>query len=234
LALVFGVIALISNKKVVVKSEVLKKNFYYLVLLLFPIIMGFDGYLSRTEGVLLIIAGLSFFLSLCIESRIFRKKYNHIKDHSLFKNISLLILSIVVLTLSANYAIKFGVDFAHGIKISPILVGLTMVSIGSCLPELFFSIKAVKTNHNSLALGDVLGTVITDATIIVGIIAVISPFYFNPLIIYVTGVAMFIAGALTIAFITTGKALNKLEGLYLIFFYICYIMTELLVNNLNK
>jgi len=232
LALVFGIIALVSAKGVRVKSQILKKDFFYLALLLFPVLLGLDGHFSRIDGILLVLAGLFFFLTLSVESKMFRKKFNNLKKGSLWKNLALLILSLAFLTASANYTIKFGVDFANELHIPSILIGLTVVSIGTCLPELLFSIRAVKKNHDELALGDILGTVITDATILIGIIAIINPFYFNPIIIYVTGAAMFIAGLLTVLFITTGKVLTRREGILLLLFYILYLITEIVVNKL--
>jgi len=162
----------------------------------------------------------------------FRKKFSNIKGRSLFKNLILLILSLIALLISANYTIKFGVGFANDIQIPLVLIGLTIVSIGTCLPELLFSIRSIKNNHDDLALGDILGAVITDATILLGIVAIINPFRFNPIIIYVTGIAMFIAGILVVLFITTGKQLTKKEGVYLLLFYITYLITEIVVNQI--
>jgi cation:H+ antiporter len=232
LALVFGIVAIISTRGISVKSEILKKDLFYLILLLFPVLLGLDGQLSRVEGILLVLAGLAFFFTLSIESKMFRKTLNHVKGSSFFWNLVLLILSLAVLLVSANYAIKFAVNFANDIQIPPILVGLTIVSIGTCLPELMFSIRAVRHNHDELALGDILGTVITDATILVGIIAIIHPFYFNPIIIYVTGAAMFIAGVLAVSFIRSGKILTRKEGVYLLLFYLIYLAVEIVVNNI--
>lgn len=232
LALVFGIVALISAKGVTIKSEILKKDFLYLALLLFPVLLGLDGYFSRIDGVLLIMAGLFFFFTLSIESKMFRKKFNNLHGNHFFRNLMLLILSLAALLISANYTIQFGIGFANDIHIPAILIGLTMVSIGTCLPELLFSIRAVKNNKDDLALGDILGTVIIDATLLVGIITIINPFYFNPIIIYVTGFAMFVAGLLAVIFITTGRILTRKEGIYLLIFYALYLITEIVVNKL--
>jgi cation:H+ antiporter len=116
------------------------------------------------------------------------------------------------------------------VQIPPFLVALTLVSIGSCMPELIFSLKAVGSKHDQLALGDVLGTVIIDATILVGVIALISPFDFNPNIVHVTGVMMFIAGVLAIMFIKSGKVLTRQEGVLLLLFYLLSLIIEFVVN----
>jgi len=230
LTLVFGIVALLSNKGVHVKSEILKEDFLYLFLLMIPVLLGFDGEYSRVDGFIMVLCGLFFFFTLSIESHIFKKQYNGIKSKEFFKDLALLMLGLVVLLVSAYYTLEFGVDFANDVHIPPVLVGLTVISIGSCLPELLFSIKAVKSNHEALALGDILGTVITDATIIFGIVCLISPFSFNPILVYITGSAMFLAGILVIIFITSGKILTKKEGAYLLFFYIIYLIVEFIAS----
>jgi len=230
LTLVLGLVALFSLKGIPIKSEILKKDYYYLFLMLVPVLLGWDGHFSRTDGLLLIISGIFFYVTLSIESHMFRKKANNIEHASFVNNVLLLILSLAVLIFSANYTIEYGVALANKLNVPSVLIGLTVVAIGTCLPELFFSIKSVKKNKNALALGDLLGTVITDATILVGLTAIINPFTFNPNIIYVTGTAMFLACAFALLFIRTDRLLTKKEGIYLILFYILYLLVELLVN----
>jgi len=229
LTLVFGIVALVSAKGISVKNQILKKDLFCLALLLLPLIMGLNGHFSRLEGILLVLAGLLFFFTLFIESKMFKKKLKMLKGNSVFKNSALLILSLAVLLLSSNYTVKYAVDFANDIKIPAVLIGLTIISIGVCLPELIFSIRAIKSKHNGLAFGDILGTVIIDATIVIGIIAIIKPFSFNPVIIYVTGLAMFLGGLLTFLFSRSGNVLSKREGIYLLLFYALYLIIEILV-----
>lgn len=231
LTLVFGIVTLFSMSGIRVRSEILKRNFFYLGLLLLPLIFGLNGHFSRTEGVILVLGGFLFFFTISIQSRMFRKRLNHLRDRSLYKNLALLILSLAFLIISAHFAVDFGVKFANEIKIPPILVGLTMVSIGTCLPELLFSLKSIKTNHEELAIGDILGGVITDATIIIGILALIQPFSFNPIRIYITGSAMFLGGALVVLFMRSDKVLSKREGVILLMFYIAFLITELMIKN---
>lgn len=230
LSLVFGIIALFSPRGIKVKSVILKNNFFYLILLLVPIFLGFDGYFSRIDGLILVFSGISFFITLSINGRISKIKIKD-KEKSNWKvNLFFLIFSLILLILSAYYTIKFGVNFANDVNIPPFLIALTIVAIGTCLPELIFSLKAVKSDHDSLALGDILGTVITDATTLVGIVALINPFSFNLNIIYITGFMMFIAGVLAISFIKSEKILSKREGLYLILFYIASLIIEFIFN----
>ena len=192
-----------------------------------PIILGLDGHYSKIEGLTLIIVGLLFFFYVLKDSR---TEDDSKKGNFLAKDMILLIVSMAVLILGANMTVKYGVDLANNLHISPILIGMFVVGLGTTLPELFFSIKAAKKNHDGLALGDILGTVIADATILVGIAAVINPFYFEPRIIYVTGFFMLIAITLLLNFMKTGKKLTKKEAILLILFYLIFVTTELLIG----
>lgn len=230
LSLVFGIVALFSIRGIKVKSEIIRNDLLYLCLLLAPIVLGFDGHFSRFDGIILVLSGVLFFVTLSIESKMFKRKPGK-SEGKWAKSLGLLLLSLLFLLGGAYYTVKFGVEFANDINIPPFLVALTIVAIGSCLPELIFSLKAVKNKHEELALGDILGTVITDATILIGVLALINPFSFNPMIIYVTGVMMFLAGVVSIWFIKSGKILTKKEGIYLLLFYILSLIIEFIVNH---
>lgn len=230
LTLVFGIVALFSSGGIKVKSKILRNNLYYLILLLFPLILGFDGRFSRIDGLILILAGILFFIKIFIESKKFKKKFNHTPRKPFLKSVIFLVFSLAFLLASAFFVVKLSVDIADEINIPPVLIGLTVLALGTCLPELIFSIRAVKQNLDDLALGDILGTVITDATIIIGIMALISPFSFNIYTIYVTGTAMFLAGLFVVIFMKSNKTLNKVEGVILIMFYIVFIFVEFIIN----
>lgn len=228
LAVVTGIAALVSKKGIKIKSDVLKKSFFCLVLLLLPVLLGLDGEYSRIDGTVLVASAFIFFLSLNLHSH-FKDLFVRNHNHTL-RSTAILIASLAVLLASAYSTIKFGVLFAGNLKVPPMIIGLTIISLGSCLPEFMFSLKSIRKNHSSLALGDILGTVVTDATLIFGIIALINPFTFDKTICYVTGISMVIAGGLLVAFMETGKLLTKKEGVLLLVFYVVSITVEILVK----
>lgn len=231
LGLVFGVVSLFSSHGIKVKSKILSNNFYFLILLLLPVLLGLDGKFSRTDGLILILLGALFFVKVYLDSHRFHKKFNHTKREPFLKSLIFLIISLVLVFLSAFFTVKFAVSFANYAGLPPLLIGVTILAMGSCLPELIFSIKAVRINRDGLALGDVLGTVIADATIILGLVALISPFNYNVYNLYVTGLAMFLAGLFAIIFMKSDRTITKREGVILISFYVVYILIEIIVNS---
>ncbi len=231
LTLVFGIVTFFSSSGIKVKSKILEDNFLYLILLIFPLVLGFDGEYSRIDGIILILVGFLFFLKIYLEKDKFKKKFKSAKKEKIAKSVLLLTLSVAVILASAYFTIKFAVNFAQDIKLPKILIGITILAFGTCFPELIFSIKAVKKEHSDLALGDLLGTVITDATIILGLVAVINPFTHNIKDLFITGSAMFIGGILVTTFMKSDKTLKKIEGLMLILFYILFVFAEFMVNH---
>jgi len=229
LTLVFGIVSLFSLKGIKVKSNVLKESMFYVVILAFPVIFGLNGYYSRIEGICLIALGILFFLTLSFENK--RKAViNKTKNTSAWKNLLLLVVSLIILIISAYYTVRFGQLFAVDLGIPSFLIGLTVISLGTCLPELLFSIKAVEKDHDGLALGDLLGTVLTDATIILGIVAVINPFSFNPVICYTAGIFMLVSSFVLMYFMKTGKILSKKEGVILILVYVLFLLISLFIK----
>jgi cation:H+ antiporter len=232
LTLSFGIVTLCSLRGIKVRSKILKNKFFYLILLLIPLILGFDGKFSRIDGGILVLFGIAFYIKTYRDSKKVKEILNHHKKEHILKSLILLLISFGILLLSAVYTVKYAVNFANDLKLPAVLIGLTILAVGTCLPELVFSIKAVKKNKDELALGDILGTVISNTTIVLGIVALISPFTYNPMNIYLTGTAMFLAGIFVIFFMNSNKSLNKLEGLLLIIFYIIFVVLSIFINKL--
>ncbi len=223
LTLVFGIVALVSYSGIRIKSRTPKRGILYLLLLLLPLILGLDGGFSRFDGALLVIGGVTFLYKAYLDSK--NKKSKITTNHKCSpKELFVLIFSLILLVISASYTVKFGVNLAKDLSIPPVIIGLTVIAIGTCLPELFFSIKAARTKHNGMALGDVLGNVMIDATIMLGITILILPFQIKTLTLLITGSAMFLAGALSIWFINSGRILTKKEGILLLLIYAAYLI----------
>lgn len=232
LTIVFAIIVFFANRNIQVESKILKENIIYPFFLLIPIILGLDGYYSRVEGLVLVIIGLIFYYIALRENKeneptairveIDKKSKDH---HILF-----LVLSLVMLLVGSYFVVSSTIDIANYIGVSSVVVGMLAIGLGTTMPELFFCLSAISRNHDSLAIGDILGTVLADATIVIGILALISPFYFPTKIIYIAGLFMVFASILLFYFMKTGKSLSKKEAMLLASFWILFILIEIIVN----
>lgn len=230
MTLIFAILILLAGRGVKVETKILKDNKLYPFFLLLPLVLGWDGYFSRLDGAALILAGIVFYYSAFKNGSDGMIPLKNGSGEGRAKNFAMLILAMVMLLVGAHFTVTSASDVAIMIGISPVLIGMLIVGLGTTMPELFFALKAIKAHDDSLAVGDILGTVLVDATIIVGLLALINPFLFPQKIIYVTGVFMVAASIMLFRFMRSGKVISKAEGYLLFSFWLIFVLVEFLVN----
>ena len=231
LTLVFAIVVLVAGRSLKIESKILKSNLIYPFFFLIPIALGIDGAYNRGEGLCLIIAGVIFYYLAFHQSQEGEEKKSKIKfDKKIKKDILYFVLSLLALLVGSHFIVESGVKIAEYLTISPAVIGLFFIGLGTVIPELLFSISAVKKDQDSLAIGDLLGTVLADATILVGLIAFIKPFEFPIKIIYVAGIFMFAAAFMLYYLMRSGKILSKREGYLLILFWLIFVLMEVTIH----
>ena len=228
LTLIFAILIFYSHRALKVESKILKNHTMYPFILLVPIFLGLDGYFSRIEGVILIIVGSIFYI-IAFKEKVEAPEQKQ-KESNLFFSSTLLLISMATLLIGAHFTVESATQIATLLGITPLLIGMLVVSLGTTMPELFFSIKSVGKKDDSLAIGDILGTVLADCTIVVGILALVNPFWFPQRIVYVTGIFMVIAAFVLFYFMKTGKTISKKEAWVLLGFWLMFIVTEFLIS----
>lgn len=229
LTLIFAILILSAKRGIKIESKVLKDIRLYPFFLLLPIIFGLNGHYSRSEGIALLITGVLFYYLIFRNGTKPAKVFTN--GDGKYKNIFFLFSAMIFLLVGAHFTITSATKLAHFLHVSPILIGMLVVSLGATMPELFYSLKAVKKKEDGLAVGDILGSVLADATIVVGILALISPFYFPVKIIYVTGSFMVLASLLLLKFMRSGYTVTKKEGYILLAFWLNYVIIEVITNS---
>ena len=230
LTLVFFVIIILSGRKnLKIESKILKNHATYPFILMIPIILGLNGNFSRVEGLVLIIIGIIFYY-IAFKNSDTLEVFPTDKNKKKYKNFFLLLLSMMALLAGSYFVVNSAVNLANYLGINSILIGMLVVGLGTTLPELFYSLRAVKKNDDSLAVGDILGTVLADATIVIGVLALINPFSFSPKIVYVTGVFMIVASFILFYFMKTNKIITRKEAYMLFTFWVMFAVVEFLIN----
>lgn len=230
LTLIFAILVFYAGRSLKVESKILRNHVIYPFILLFPLVLGFDGYYTRIEGAALILAGAIFYYLALRDGT--DGTIPEVPSNGRYKATLMLIVSMVVLLVGAHFTVTSATSVANSLGVSPILIGMLIVGLGTTMPELFFSLRAIKKKDDSLAIGDLLGTVLADATIVVGILALVSPFAFPQKIIFVTGAFMVIASFVLFYFMKSGRAITKKEAHLLFFFWVVFVLVELLVNRI--
>ena len=203
-------------------EEILKRDLWWnigaSVLLLITI---FDGTLSRLEGIIFL-AIFVFYLGLMVKSAM----KNRIKETPmdvlpLWKSILFVVLGLAAVVFGGDMVVDNASMIAKAWGMSDTLVGLTIVAIGTSLPELVTSITASKKGDSGIALGNAVGSCLFNILFILGMASTLTPINAVPELIIDT--AILIAVTILILIVAkTGKKTNRMEGIICVAAYIIY------------
>lgn len=232
IALILGLTAVLSP--IVVHSQVVRKELPVLTLVtLLAAWQLWDGALSRLDAVwlLLVFAGLiGWAIRAGLRERgdtLAREMESELASHPLpLKRAWIgLGLGLLLLIVSSRGLVWGAVSIAQGFGVSDLIIGLTVVALGTSLPELAASLSAIRKGEHDLALGNVIGSNLFNTLAVVGIAGMIQPMAIpNELLIR----DMFVMGILTLSLFVFGFRLkgagriNRFEGGLLLAVFIGY------------
>lgn len=134
-----------------------------------------------------------------------------------------LILGLVILIFGAEFLVKGAARIAEILRISPLIIGLTIVAFGTSSPEMAVSVKAALTDHPDLILGTNLGSTIFNILFILGICALITPLVVSQQLVWYEVPIMIAAHLLLLCFSFNGK-ISRLEAFFLFLGLVAYII----------
>ena len=136
----------------------------------------------------------------------------------------MLILGLAVLTVGATWLTNGSVAVAERLRMSEYLIGLTIIAVGTSLPELASSIAATLKGHGGLALGNILGSNIANILLILGVCSIIEPLPVTD--ITKTDVAMLVGSSVAVllsALVIGRRRITVYEGVAYIAIYAVYV-----------
>ena len=235
--LVLGTVAVLSP--IAVKSRILRKEM--------PVLLGvtalsgyliFDQQLDRIDAAIL----LALFVLLMVLSVMTGRQpatpegpdelaaqydaHEHPADDSLGRALLWLITGLVLLLVSSRILVWGAVTIAQQLGVSDLIIGLTVVAIGTSLPELAAAVAAVRKQEHDLALGNVIGSNIFNLLGVVGIAAGLAPFSVEWVVFWRD---WGVTAAFTVALVVMGMGLRgpgritRIEGVLLLSAYLAYL-----------
>ncbi|MBI2550389.1 sodium:calcium antiporter [Candidatus Woesearchaeota archaeon] len=225
LSLVLGIIAVAAGS-IRIHNREFAHDFWLVGLVMLPVLFSLDGTVGRLEGFALVAACLMFIFGMLREDRVLSKLAHSPKGAAL-KNLALFAVSSSVVLVAANFVVNYAEGLAADLSIPIALIGIVFIGVTTTLPELMFSLAAVKKHMGSLALGDVFGTVVIDATLLTGITALINPVHLVGVNIINLATFSALAVSASIFFLKPGKVFTRNQGVLLIVLYVIFVATEL-------
>ncbi len=237
LALVGGVCALI--RPLTVKISVLRRELPVMLivaLLLYPVLA--DLSLGRIESVILlsIFIGLIVFtvVSAASESKTrpdeVRLVSEHIhettghKDKPLGKSIVYILLGLGGLALGARFTVKSGVFIGEWAGLSDAVIGLTIIAIGTSLPELMTCVVAALKGHDDISIGNLVGSNVFNTLLVIGTAGAIKPFEINARLIGADYWIMIAVSAVFMVIAIFCKRIGRISGALLLTGYAAYMV----------
>lgn len=234
IGLVLSITALVSPIKI--PASLLTKEVPALLLVTFAAIVIFQDFnLGRVDGVILVIL-LGVFAGFVIKRKGAitdsplgdedKEVEEYIVPVSTAKASGLMLLGLVVLLISANILVFGATGVARIMGVSELVIGLTIVAIGTSLPELAASVASALKGHHDLALGNVVGSNILNLLLVLPVPAFLAPLDIEPVVFWRdTGsmLAITLILAVLIALqIRSGKLFGRFLGAVLLLLYLSY------------
>ncbi|WP_296805929.1 calcium/sodium antiporter [Thiocapsa sp.] len=232
IALILGLTAIISP--IAVHSSVLRKELPILAgVTFFAVVLLMDGELTHMDawaflGVFAALMAWTILQGLRERSDALAGEVTQELDHArmpLRRALLWLGVGLVFLIISSRMLVWGSVEIAHALGVSDLIIGLTIVAVGTSLPELASSIIAARKGEHDLALGNVIGSNLFNTLAVVGIAGAIHPMAVPPEVI---SRDMLVMGLLTLSLFVIGYGfrgpgrINRVEGMLLLACYVGY------------
>jgi cation:H+ antiporter len=233
IALILGLSSLV--RPIRVRAEIIKRDIPIMILVTsFFFILIRDWVIDRIEAILLIMGSIVYTYiaylvarrneNLNIEEEFKDVVPNH--PRKVWKDIIFIIAGLLTLLVGAKLLLSGVVAIATKMGINQVIIGLTVVAVGTSLPELATSVVAAIKDEGDIAIGNVVGSNILNVLCFLGIAAIIQPISAQNLrgldLIVMLG-----SSVLILPLMRRGFVLNRWEGALLLIGYIIYIFTTL-------
>ena len=218
LLMITGTIALLSKVKINNFMNAFKTFGVYILL----IVLSLDKNLSLLDGIILLGVFIAYMINM-IKSESYTEEENEdvVKEHIL-KTIVLGLIGLAGIAYGGNLVIESARDIALSLGMSENLVGLTVVALGTSLPEYVTSIVACKKDEMDIAIGNILGSNIFNILLVLGLASLLAPISVS-IVTLIDALFMFITMILFIIFTFKKRTVNKFTGIIFIMTYVAYI-----------
>ena len=232
IGLILGVSALISPLKV--RLSTLKRELPVMVIasgLLF--LMAWDLKISFWDGLVLFLGIILFTSSLIYVFLKRRRERPRVEeefkdlvkvDASKGRNVLLLFLGLAGLIAGAHLMVRSAIVIARGLGVDELVIGLTVVALGTSLPELGTSAVAAYRKEGDISIGNVIGSNLFNILFVIGSVALLNPISVKPRTLRFEFPAMMLFSIALFPLMKTSFTINRIEGAMLVLAYFAFLV----------
>lgn len=232
LGLILGVAALV--RPLAVDRAVLRADLP--LLLVVTVVMGglaLDGVIARWEGALLLAGSLAYSAARALHARHLSRQAEAsepLSAKAVAIDLALVLAGLAGLAFGANSLVGGAVALARGLGVSELLIGATIVAIGTSLPELAASVAAARRGHDDLAVGNAVGSNLFNLLMVVGLAACIAPLGVTREALVWDGIPGLLLAVLVLTTSWRREALSRGHGAVLLAGFLGYLAMCVLRN----
>ena len=220
--IILGVTAVITSVAIQ-KSTFQIEMPYMIAITIVLVVMGLSGdCISRIEGVILWVLFIAYLIYLFVLARKGKEENEEVKK-STWKLVLAAIVGGVIVVWGSNITVDSATAIAKILGMSDRFIGLTIVALGTSLPELVTSVTAAKKGNADIAIGNIVGSNIFNILFVIGTSALITPVPYEPNFI-VDGIIAIAAGLLLWISVAKEKELRRPWGIVMLVCYAAYFV----------
>ncbi len=201
------------------------------IVILAPAFLVMDKRVTNLEGIIMIILYAALFLTIQRKNGIFDTKHSkilHLKSYS-FMDIFKILLGIALVFIASNIVVGSTLYFADFLHISPFIISLLFLSLGTNLPELSIAVKSIITKKKDIAFGDYVGSAAAN-TLLFGIFTLLSAGDIITVNNFSKTFLIVLAGLTLFFYFTLSKNdISRKEGIALLSVYFLFVVSEFIV-----
>lgn len=240
LTLVLGLIAIIGRSiKLRDYKQFASTRLANILLVSAPFVLLIDGRLSRFDGAILLLLFIAHIAQIARNKEEFTTKktfketmqryvqYTALTRKEFLTRISIFLVSSLVLIGSAYMIVYAATNISEAIGVSEFVIGLFVIAVGTSLPELTVGLRAVRNNKSAISIGNLFGAVTINATLVLGVVALINPIHISDPLQYVITFTMTIGTILLVYFfMRNNHIINARNGAVLLAVYSLFLLLQ--------
>lgn len=188
--------------------------------------------ISRICGIVLFVLFVAFIIYMVVSAMKNRVEADgEVKTHNMLVSIIFVVGGIAAIKFGGDFVVNSASGIAKAMGMTDTLIGLTIVALGTSLPELVTSIVAVRKGENDLALGNVVGSNLCNILLILGLAGSISPIMLkgtSGMEAMIDGIYMIIVSFITFLFARKKYEISRIEGAVMVALYLAYMVYAVL------
>jgi len=225
IALVLGLSALVEP--ISINRQLIRRELPYMTFasVLFWVLC-MDGSVSRIDGLILLSVLTAFIIYCIFHARDNNQNYKNTTKNDYLRNGFFIIVGLISLAVGADWVVSSAIHIARSFDLTEVFIGITIVAVGTSLPELATSVVAAVKKQSDISVGNIVGSNLFNVCLVMGIVGLFNPIQVNSGLNRFEFPAMIIITLLLYLFAVTRRKISRLYGSI---FIICFLAYNIIV-----